>query len=719
MPRRKNTILSQIINASEKIEGSKLEKSVIESIRPQLTSIANYLTCDEMSTIFFIVIFVILNQNQTVVNMHDIANFLDYSFLHILEYRSKITLLENKGLIFMKKRTNVSSHPENNGYGIGGAVLNNIIDGDPIVFYEQEEMTTENILNEIQAIEECFWDDGMDFCEYKRQVCNLENQNAQNVMIKSIKKLFPDDFDTRSFLYFYCFSTVNNSEPFENEARRGFQQSSAFRFISGSKRYNRAKSLSDDTDVLLVQNLLERTFEETGNYYNGKPCIKISYKLTPGAIKKIFKNEAQNYLKEEDILSETEKTINALNEFGYAYEDRNVTRATKEVNLRRLEKKRRTLPFFKQICNIIQYESYRFFLYDCTKDFTKGEITNTCSTLNDLYGHSQTYFKELRALLDEKHYLVENGFLEVNKNEVVERTTLTVTDKVIDLLYGKNSELYKKGVSGKDIIQTEKIKEKQLFYSPEVQKQIDMLEESLNQQNLVAMQERLAKKGLCKGIAVILYGAPGTGKTETVYQLAKKTNRKILHVDIADSKSCWFGESEKLIKKIFTNYKSLCKTCKSHNENTPILLFNEADALIQKRRDLDSNSCATTENAIQNILLEEMEKLEGIMIATTNLCNNMDKAFERRFLFKIKYERPSLQARKKIWQSKINCIDDEHLEKLALEFDFSGGEIDNIVRKCEMNEIIKGHEPSYEEVVELCQNERLESENCHRVGFCA
>ena len=63
MPRRKNTILSQIINASEKLEGSKLEKSVIESIRPQLTSIAKYLTCDEMSTIFFIVIFVILNQN--------------------------------------------------------------------------------------------------------------------------------------------------------------------------------------------------------------------------------------------------------------------------------------------------------------------------------------------------------------------------------------------------------------------------------------------------------------------------------------------------------------------------------------------------------------------------------------------------------------------------------------------------------------------------------
>ena len=86
------------------------------------------------------------------------------------------------------------------------------------------------------------------------------------------------------------------------------------------------------------------------------------------------------------------------------------------------------------------------------------------------------------------------------------------------------------------------------------------------------MQKRLESKGLPKGVAVLLYGAPGTGKTETVYQLAKKTNRKILHVDIAESKSMWFGESEKIIKKIFTNYRQMCKAAERHKENTPILL---------------------------------------------------------------------------------------------------------------------------------------------------
>lgn len=97
----------------------------------------------------------------------------------------------------------------------------------------------------------------------------------------------------------------------------------------------------------------------------------------------------------------------------------------------------------------------------------------------------------------------------------------------------------------------------------------------------------------------------------------------------------------------------------------------------------------------------------------------MDKAFERRFLFKVEYEKPSLEARKKIWGSKLPKLGESDLERLADRFDFSGGEIDNIVRKCEMTEIIKGALPSYDEIAELCENERLEKEEKEcRVGFC-
>ena len=91
---------------------------------------------------------------------------------------------------------------------------------------------------------------------------------------------------------------------------------------------------------------------------------------------------------------------------------------------------------------------------------------------------------------------------------------------------------------------------------------------------------RLEEKGLAKGIAVLLYGAPGTGKTESVLQWARESGRDVVHVDISAAKSMWYGESEKIVKDIFTRYKRLCR----RSQIKPILLFNEADAIFSKRK---------------------------------------------------------------------------------------------------------------------------------------
>lgn len=86
------------------------------------------------------------------------------------------------------------------------------------------------------------------------------------------------------------------------------------------------------------------------------------------------------------------------------------------------------------------------------------------------------------------------------------------------------------------------------------------------------------------------------------------------------------------------------------------------------------------ENSIQNIILQEIEQLDGILIATTNLAENMDKAFERRFLYKIQFEKPDLNCRTQIWQAMIPPLNDADASYLAGKYDFSGGEIENIAR---------------------------------------
>ena len=111
-----------------------------------------------------------------------------------------------------------------------------------------------------------------------------------------------------------------------------------------------------------------------------------------------------------------------------------------------------------------------------------------------------------------------------------------------------------------------------------------------------------------------------------------------------------------------------------------------------------------------------MEKLEGIMICTTNLATNLDAAFERRFLFKIKFENPTVEAKQKIWKSKLDWLNDDMILSMAQNYDLSGGQIDNIVRKITMDEILTGKRPDLNELDQLCKSERLGSAE-KRIGF--
>ena len=224
----------------------------------------------------------------------------------------------------------------------------------------------------------------------------------------------------------------------------------------------------------------------------------------------------------------------------------------------------------------------------------------------------------------------------------------------------------------------------------------------------------MEKSGMRRGFACLFYGAPGTGKTETVYQIAHSTGRDIFMVDISETKSMWYGESEKRVKKIFDTYRAYLKTC----EIAPILLFNEADAIIGKRKESGKGSIDQTENAIQNIILQEMENLEGIMIATTNLTQNLDKAFERRFLYKIEFDKPDVEAKENIWHTMLPALSKKERNELASSYDFSGGQIENIVRKYTVDCILNNENPSIDTIHLYCQSELLYKNNeIRKIGF--
>ena len=257
------------------------------------------------------------------------------------------------------------------------------------------------------------------------------------------------------------------------------------------------------------------------------------------------------------------------------------------------------------------------------------------------------------------------------------------------------------------------IKEKSLFFNTSEQEQIDRLTNLLSTETLPSIQQRLEEQGMRKGFACLFYGAPGTGKTETVLQIARQTGRDLMQVDIAGLRDKWVGESEKNIKEVFARYRRLCQ----NSEVMPILFFNEADAIINKRTENVEHSVDKMDNAMQNIILQEIEDLDGILIATTNLTSNLDRAFERRFLYKVEFHKPDTEVKTKIWRSMLKDISADDARQLASHFDFSGGQIENIARKRTVDYILSGKFASLDEIEGYCRAELLGGKERKSIGF--
>ena len=258
------------------------------------------------------------------------------------------------------------------------------------------------------------------------------------------------------------------------------------------------------------------------------------------------------------------------------------------------------------------------------------------------------------------------------------------------------------------------IKKKDLFYNPSERTQIDRLKDLLSPERFDSVRETMSEKGLRTGFTCLFYGGPGTGKTESVYQIARESGRDLFIIDVSQIKSCWVGESEKNIKDVFNNYRSRVKS----GGTIPILLFNEADAIFGIRQTGAERAVDKMENSIQNIILQEMEDLDGILMATTNLTENLDNAFERRFLYKVRFDKPSTEAKRAIWKSMIGELSDTETGELAKEYDFSGGQIENICRKKMVSSIINGSEPTFGQIKEFCDEEMIGERHSRKaIGF--
>lgn len=357
----------------------------------------------------------------------------------------------------------------------------------------------------------------------------------------------------------------------------------------------------------------------------------------------------------------------------------------------------------------------RMFYYLCHRYVTHGEKSVDIERLLDFTEYSDDDRAIRRHIAVGSTFLQRTGLVDFAlKDGFADTESLSLSDAVRADYFNEIELAPEEPVRHRDLVQASTIQAKDLYFNESERLQFSRLAGLLQKDNFTEVQQRLTSCGMRKGFNVIFYGAPGTGKTASVYELARMTGRDIFRVDMSKLRSKWVGESEKSVKGVFKIYRSLCQT----GEMAPILLFNEADAIFAKRLENVEDSVDQMNNSIQNIILEEMENLEGILIATTNLLANLDPAFERRFIYKTEFRLPEADARAMIWKSMISGLSDGDAAALAEEFAFSGGNIENVARKSTVEYVLSGVPPTRASLRTACEVELLNRKNTRgKIGF--
>ncbi len=379
--------------------------------------------------------------------------------------------------------------------------------------------------------------------------------------------------------------------------------------------------------------------------------------------------------------------------------------------------------------NVIKYCNRKYFtetvldayvcLAVCVKSIYDNDAFNF-SYMDNYINMGKNYIQYMRReILTESWAPIAEGLIENAGGGMVDfNPELKLTPKGFDyflkeldpeMLQFLRSRLGKVNVP---MMQPKDIQKVDLYFNPDFAKRIDRMSTILMPQKFAEFQASFPKNAKMKGLTLLFHGGPGSGKTETVLQLCRKTKRPLMKIEVTDFQSKWVGESERKLKQIFTDYKTACERM----EVAPILFLNECDQIIGKRVGI-RNSVDQMNNALQNILLEQLEQFQGIMIGTTNLTKNMDEAFERRFAMKFQFESPNETAKVSIWKSAIKGLRQQEAIALVKQFDFTPGEINNVARRFMVENLLGLEKSRLQTLQELCETEHYERNHTSNIGF--
>ena len=471
----------------------------------------------------------------------------------------------------------------------------------------------------------------------------------------------------------------------------------------------RMMSYTEEIEALVKEKLwLEnRPIRHLADYCNG-------FDVAPGVVDALRHNKP--YVPEDLGGMTNQMFIDRLvSHINIGIHNRSFTFNSDEDWLMKLARQNAELPLSRSVLHMTESNHTRsllfFMVFDYVKCYGSGNEGLSMDNLDNYYADDFESATMREKLEHGDSELIKKGWLE-NRCEdgIADPTVFVLTKKAKDTFfvgYRMATPKAKKALGDRDLITWQSIASKELFYNDREGEQLERLRRMLSVEQLTKVQDRLKEKGMRIGVAVLFCGGPGTGKTETIRQLAREEHRDLMMVDISAVRSKFVGESEENTKAIFTRYKRLCAEAKQGGKPMPILFVNEADAVLGRRMEHAKHSADKMENTMQNILLQALEDLEGVMVCTTNLACSLDPAFERRFLVKIEFQKPDKDVRAKILRSMNPEMSEDDAAYIAERYDLSGGQIENVYRKATIDYVITGDAPDLACLCKYCDEETL------------
>lgn len=214
-----------------------------------------------------------------------------------------------------------------------------------------------------------------------------------------------------------------------------------------------------------------------------------------------------------------------------------------------------------------------------------------------------------------------------------------------------------------------------------------------------------------EGKAILLHGPAGTGKTSGARAIAAALDARLVTTGIEKILGRYMGDNEQNLAKILKEFRSLATT----SSQRFVLLIDECEFLFGRRFEASHRSDESHNNLV-GMMLKEMETLPGIIIGTTNLVENLDPAFSRRFDYRVKIDLPDKAAQRRLWahylKPTIPGAEAIDLDALIRIGDFTGAIIERVIHNT-CTRIVNDHTREQrlftEDLVAACRQEQRSS----------